>query len=141
MSAVVELPRHRFRREQYDRMIDNGIFGPDDRLELLNGEIIGAMRRMPSPGDFRTNVHAGGRVYQHRVTPDEERICEAIGDRLRRDGLYFVGIDVIGNKLVEVNCVSPGGIPRINQLDGASLEVQVVDFIERQVAQMNSSAN
>lgn len=103
----------------------------DVRILLLNGEIIGAMRRKPKKGDFRTNVHAGGEVFAHRVTPRERHICEAIRDKLIADGLYFVGIDVIAGKLVEVNCVSPGGIPRINRLDNVRLERQVVDFIEQ----------
>ncbi|MGD9309022.1 MAG: glutathione synthase, partial [Desulfosarcina sp.] len=88
----------------------------DVRILLLNGEIIGAMRRKPKPGDFRTNVHAGGEVFAHQVTAREKNICQAIRDKLIADGLYFVGIDVIAGKLVEVNCVSPGGIPRINRL-------------------------
>lgn len=107
----------------------------DVRIMLLNGEIMGAYRRTPKAGDFRTNVHAGGKVHKHRVTRREREICENIKEKLIRDGLYFVGIDVIGDKLVEVNCVSPGGIPRINQLDGVRLETDVVDFIEQKVAE------
>jgi glutathione synthase len=109
----------------------------DVRILLLNGEILGAMRRMPLPGEFRTNIHAGGRAFRHEITPGERKICRAIKDRLIQDGLYFVGIDVIGDKLVEVNCVSPGGIPRINQLNKDKLEVKVVDFIEQKVKEMN----
>jgi glutathione synthase len=60
-------------------------------------------------------------------------LCERIRERLMQDGLYFVGIDVIGDKLIEVNCVSPGGIPRINKLDRVKLESRVVDFIEAEV--------
>jgi glutathione synthase len=109
----------------------------DIRILLLNGEIIGAMRRKPKSGDFRTNVHAGGEVFAHRVTARERRICEIIRDKLIIDGLYFVGIDIIAGKLVEINCVSPGGIPRINRLDDTRLECQVIDFIERRVAHMD----
>lgn len=105
----------------------------DIRILLLNGEIIGAMRRKPKKGDFRTNVHAGGSALAHRVTAQEERICQVIKDKLIADGLYFVGIDIIDDKLVEVNCVSPGGIPRINRLNKDRLEAKVIDFIERKV--------
>ena len=111
----------------------------DIRILLLNGEIIGAMRRKPKDGDFRTNVHAGGHVFAHRVTSKEMRICETIKDKLIADGLYFVGIDVIAGKLVEVNCVSPGGIPRINRLNGGRLEAKVIDFIEQKVESLQSS--
>ena len=105
----------------------------DVRILLLNGEILGAMRRVPKAGEFRSNVKAGGEVFPHTITPAQEAICARMRDRLVRDGLYFVGIDVIGDKLIEVNCVSPGGIPRINQLNGLKLEVNVIDFVERRV--------
>ena len=108
----------------------------DVRVLLLNGEILGAMRRQPQDGDFRTNIHAGARAYKHEVTPAEERICETIKERLVEDGLYFVGIDIIGDRLVEINCVSPGGIPRINRLNNAKLEAKVIDFIEQKVSEM-----
>ncbi len=108
----------------------------DIRILLLNGEILGAMRRKPMKGDFRTNVHAGARVFKHHVTKKEKEICRVIQDRLIKDGLYFVGIDVIGDKLVEINCVSPGGIARINKLDRVKLEAKVIDFVEGKVKEM-----
>jgi glutathione synthase len=108
----------------------------DVRILLLNGEVLGAMRRRPREGDFRTNIHAGAKALRHEVTEDERRICAEIKDRLVRDGLFFVGIDVIGNKLVEINCVSPGGIPRINRLNRVKLEKRVIDFIEQKVLEM-----
>lgn len=108
----------------------------DIRILLLNGEVLGAMRRKPMKGDFRTNVHAGARVFKHNVTEREKEICRVVKDRLIKDGLYFVGIDVIGDKLVEINCVSPGGIPRINKLDRVKLEANVIDFVERKVKEM-----
>jgi glutathione synthase len=110
----------------------------DVRILLLNGEILGAMRRKPKEGDFRTNIHAGARAYKHTVTSAEKRICETIKARLVEDGLYFVGIDIIADKLVEINCLSPGGIPRINRLDNAKLEAKVIDFIEKKVAERYS---
>lgn len=108
----------------------------DVRILLLNGEVLGAMKRKARKGDFRTNIHAGAKAYKHEISPQERKICETIKRRLVRDGLYFVGIDIIGDKLVEINCVSPGGIPRINQLDGVKLEKEVVDFIEKKVREM-----
>jgi glutathione synthase len=108
----------------------------DVRILLLNGEILGAMRRKPQKGDFRTNIHAGARAYKHEITDQEKAICNTIRDRLVRDRLYFVGIDVIGGKLVEINCVSPGGIPRINRLSRTRLEKKVIDFIEQKVKKM-----
>jgi len=106
---------------------------------LLNGEILGAMRRIPQKGDFRTNVHVGAEVTRHKVTDQDKEICRIIKDRLIKDGLYFVGIDVIGDKLVEINCVSPGGIPRINRLDNVKLEADVIDFVEKKAKEMKGS--
>jgi glutathione synthase len=109
----------------------------DVRILLLNGKILGAMRRLPQEGDFRSNVHAGGRVYKHEITAEEKKICKTLKKRLVADGLYFVGIDVIGDKLVEINCVSPGGIPRINRLNNVQLEKDVIDFIEKKALEHN----
>ena len=109
----------------------------DVRILMLNGEILGAMRRMPADGDFRANVHAGGQAFKHEITDAQIRICRTISARLVQDGLYFVGIDVIGDKLVEINCVSPGGIPRINRLNNVRLETKVVDFLEQKAREHN----
>ncbi|EIO3973826.1 glutathione synthetase, partial [Vibrio vulnificus] len=102
----------------------------DKRILMLNGEPIGAMARIPAKGEFRSNVHAGGSVIKHTLTKEERRLCAAIGPKLVRDGLYFTGLDVIGNKLVEVNVLSPGGITRINKLNRVRLQRQVIDFVE-----------
>ena len=105
----------------------------DVRILLLNGEILGAMTRMPPEGSFRTNIKVGGSAYFHEITPKEQALCERIKPRLVKDGLYFVGIDLIDEKLIEVNCVSPGGIPRINKLNNCRIETRVIDFVEAQV--------
>jgi glutathione synthase len=113
----------------------------DVRILLLDGDILGAMRRIPRQGDFRTNVHAGAEVRRHEVTDREREICRRISPRLITDGLYFVGIDIIGDRLVEINCVSPGGIPRINRLNGARIETNVIDFIETRVRRKETGGN
>ncbi|MGF1734902.1 glutathione synthase [Photobacterium satsumensis] len=102
----------------------------DVRIMMLNGEPIGAMRRVPAKGDVRSNIHAGGKEVKHTLTKQELRLCKHIGPKLVRDGLYFVGLDVINGKLVEVNVLSPGGITRINRLNRTKLQVQVIDFAE-----------
>jgi glutathione synthase len=112
--------------------------GGDIRILLLNGEILGAMRRIPRDGEFRANIHAGGRAEKHEVTEREQGICERIKAKLIADGLFFVGIDLIAGKLVEINCISPGGIPRINRLNGDKLESKVIDFIEAKVDERGS---
>ncbi|WP_371187583.1 glutathione synthase [Thalassotalea maritima] len=102
----------------------------DVRILMLNGEPIGAMKRIPAANDVRSNVHAGGAVVKHRLTAQEKKLCKYIGPKLVRDGLYFTGIDVIGGKLIEVNVLSPGGIVRINKLNRVKLQAQVIDFVE-----------
>ncbi|MCY7296640.1 glutathione synthase [Alteromonas sp. a30] len=106
----------------------------DVRILMLNGEPIGAMRRVPSENDIRSNIHAGGQEVKHQLNKEEKELCKAIGPKLVRDGLYFVGLDVINGKLIEVNVLSPGGIVRINRLNRVKLQTQVLDFISNVVA-------
>ncbi|WP_232360757.1 glutathione synthase [Paraneptunicella aestuarii] len=116
--------------QEYVEGAENG----DVRILMLNGEPIGAMRRVPSADDIRSNIHAGGKEVKHVLTKEEKELCRAIGPQLVRDGLYFVGLDVINGKLIEVNVLSPGGITRINRLNRVKLQTQVVDFIENVVS-------
>lgn len=102
----------------------------DIRVLMLNGEAIGAMKRIPASGEVRANVHAGGTVVKHTLTKNEKALCKQIGPKLVRDGLFFVGIDLINEKLIEVNVQSPGGIMRINKLNNVKLQKKVVDFVE-----------
>lgn len=106
----------------------------DVRILMLNGEPIGAMRRVPSGKDIRSNIHAGGKEVKHVLSKDEKLLCKALGPQLVRDGLYLVGLDVINGKLIEVNVLSPGGITRINRLNRTKLQKHVIDFVESVVA-------
>ena len=105
----------------------------DVRILLLNGEPIGAMRRVPGSDDHRSNVSAGGSVAKHSMSKEEKALCKQIGPKLVKDGLFFVGIDVIGGKLVEVNVMSPGGITYMNKVYKTKIQCQVIDFIESKV--------
>ncbi|RDY61480.1 glutathione synthase [Flagellimonas nanhaiensis] len=115
--------------QEYIEGADQG----DVRILLLNGEPIGAMRRIPGSDDHRSNVSAGGSVAKHSLTKQEKALCKQIGPKLVKDGLYFVGIDVIGGKLVEVNVMSPGGITYINKAYKTKVQCKVIDFIESKV--------
>jgi glutathione synthase len=106
----------------------------DVRILMLNGEPIGAMCRVPAEDDVRSNIHVGGKEVKHTLTKQEKRLCKHIGPKLLRDGLYFVGLDVINGKLIEVNVLSPGGITRINRLNRAKLQRQIIDFAESVVS-------
>ena len=107
----------------------------DVRILMLNGFPVGAMKRVPGQGDHRSNVSAGGSVQRHSLSKAEKDLCKQIGPKLVNDGLYFVGIDVIGGKLVEVNVMSPGGITYINKVykTKRKVEEKVIDFLERKV--------
>ena len=105
----------------------------DVRILLLNGRPIGAMKRVPGEEDHRSNVSAGGSVQKHTLTKQEKELCRRIGPKLVKDGLYFVGIDVINGKLVEVNVMSPGGITYINKVYKTRLQEKVIDFVEDKV--------
>ncbi len=105
----------------------------DVRILLLNGEPIGAMRRIPESNDHRSNISAGGSAARHTLTQQEKALCRQIGPKLVKDGLYFVGIDVIGGKLVEVNVMSPGGISFMNKVYKTKIQAKVIDFIESRV--------
>ena len=107
----------------------------DVRILLLNGEPVGAMKRVPGKDDHRSNVTAGGSVQKHSLSKAEKALCKQIGPKLVNDGLYFVGIDVIGGKLVEVNVMSPGGITYINKVYKPKIKVEekVIDFLESKV--------
>ncbi len=111
----------------------------DVRILLLNGIPIGAMKRIPGDKDHRSNVSAGGTVAKHRLTAQEKIICKRIGSKLINDGLYFVGIDVIGGKLVEVNVMSPGGITYINKVNKVKLQEKVIDFLESKVLEQSAA--
>ncbi len=102
----------------------------DVRVLMLNGEAIGAMKRVPAADDIRSNIHAGGKEVKHSLSKAEKMICQNIGPKLVKDGLYFVGLDIINGKLLEVNVLSPGGIARINRLNRTKLEKFVLDFVE-----------
>jgi glutathione synthase len=107
----------------------------DVRILLLNGEPVGAMKRVPGKDDHRSNLSAGGSIQKHTLTKVEKALCKQIGPKLVKDGLYFVGIDVIGGKLVEVNVMSPGGITYINKVYKSKVRVEehVIDFLESKV--------
>lgn len=104
----------------------------DKRIILLNGEPIGAVNRVPSGSEFRGNMAVGGLAVKTEITPRERQICTEVAPKLREDGLYFVGLDVIGGYLTEVNVTSPTGIREIDKYlpNEQRLGHQVIDWVE-----------
>ncbi len=107
----------------------------DKRIVLIDGEVAGAINRIPGEGEFRSNLAMGGSAEPTGLTEREHEICSAMGPELKRLGLTFVGIDVIGGKwLTEINVTSPTGIVAISEFDGTDLAGMIWDAIEGRVA-------
>lgn len=102
----------------------------DKRIILVDGRPRGAVNRVPAADETRANLHVGGRAEKAALTRRDLEICEAIGPVLERNGLVFVGIDVIGEFLTEINVTSPTGIQEIDRFDGVTLEAEIWDAIE-----------
>ena len=112
----------------------------DKRIVLINGEVAGAINRKPAQGDIRSNLAAGGTAEATELTETEREICAALGPELKRRGLLFVGIDVIGGKwLTEINVTSPTGIVAIDKFNGSDTPALIWDAIEARVAQHRKS--
>jgi len=102
----------------------------DKRVILLHGEPIGAVNRVPTGKEFRGNMAVGGRVEKSEITSRDLEICHAVSSRLKEDGLYFVGIDIIGDYLTEVNVTSPTGVREIDRLNQVKLGKKVITWLE-----------
>jgi glutathione synthase len=102
----------------------------DKRIILLDGEPIGAVLRVPRADETRGNLHVGGTATQTTLTARDRQICAEVGARCKADGLWLVGLDVIGGWLTEVNVTSPTGVQEIDRLEGAHLESDIVDWLE-----------
>jgi glutathione synthase len=105
----------------------------DKRIILVDGKPAGAINRVPADGETRSNMHVGGRPEPAILTRREEEICEAIGPELSRRGLIFVGIDVIGGYLTEINVTSPTGIREVKRFGGADIAALIWDAVEEKV--------
>ena len=103
----------------------------DKRVLLLDGEILGAINRVPRADDLRSNIHVGGSVEACDVTTEERALVASIAPRLRSDGLIFVGLDLIGGKLTEVNVTSPTGIQELSRHVGREVSDDVIAWVER----------
>lgn len=111
----------------------------DKRIILVDGEPAGAVLRVPPEGEARANLHVGARAEKTTLTPRELELCHAIGPTLREQGLIFVGIDVLGDWLTEINVTSPTGIQEIERFDGTNVAGLIWDAIERRYQEQRST--
>jgi|TARA_R110002072_G_scaffold12038_2_gene52993 glutathione synthase len=106
----------------------------DKRIILVDGAAVGATNRVPQTGEARSNMHVGGQAQKVELTPRDLEICATIGPVLKEKGLIFVGIDVIGDYLTEINVTSPTGIQEIDRFNGSNISGDIWDAIERRRA-------
>jgi glutathione synthase len=112
----------------------------DKRILLVDGQALGALLRVPSERETRANLHVGGKAARAELDERDRHIVERLAPALRRDGLFFVGIDVIGGWLTEVNVTSPTGVQEINGLEGRCLEAEILDAVEAKWAQRRQNS-
>jgi glutathione synthase len=134
LNAIIENATRHGRRQvmvqQYLPQVAQG----DKRILLLDGEPLGAISRIARPGELRSNIHVGGRVVASTLDQADRHIVETIRAKLREDGLYFVGLDVIGGKLTEINVTSPTGIQQMSRLNDENLSARVIDWVQDRVS-------
>ena len=118
--------------QRYVPEVRNG----DKRLIVLEGEPLGCTLRVPREDEHRGNIHVGGTCVKAPVTDRDREICATLKPHLEEDGLYFVGLDIIGDYLTEVNVTSPTGVQEIDRLDNTNLEAKVIDFVESRCANL-----
>ena len=134
LNALLEMFTQLYREpviaQRYLPEIRNG----DKRIILIDGEPAGAINRVPPKGEARSNLHVGGKAMPSSLSARDREICDAIGPALKEKGLIFVGIDVIGDYLTEINVTSPTGIQQIDRFDNVNLSARIWDSIEARYA-------
>jgi glutathione synthase len=108
----------------------------DKRVLLLDGNVLGAINRVPRPDEFRSNIHVGGVVEPCEVTEADRAIIATLAPRLRTDGLFFVGLDIIAGRLTEVNVTSPTGIRELSRHMGRDVAADVIAWVEKKASQL-----
>jgi glutathione synthase len=133
LNSLLEMHFARSREPLMVQRYEPSVRQGDKRIILIDGEPAGAINRVPAPGEARSNMHVGGRPEKSGLTARDLEICRRIGPTLKQQGLIFVGIDVIGEYLTEINVTSPTGIQEIGRFDGTDLSAQIWDVIEAKI--------
>ncbi|HVZ07951.1 glutathione synthase [Rhodopila sp.] len=130
LAALLEMHFARSREPLMFQRYEPAVRKGDKRIILVDGEPLGAINRVPAEGEARSNMHVGGRPEKIGLSARDREICAAIGPTLREQGMIFVGIDVIGDYLTEINVTSPTGLQEITRFDGVKIEQSIWDRIE-----------
>ncbi len=129
LAAIFEIMLKQYRApiivQEFLPVVKNG----DKRILLLNGKPVGALLRVAGEGEIRSNLHIGGAGHKADLSKRDLEICEIIGPKLKKLGLFFVGLDVIGDYVTEINVTSPTCVPEINRLNNIKIEKQIIDEI------------
>ena len=131
LAALLEMHFARSREPLMFQRYEPAVRVGDKRIILVDGEPMGAVNRVPAHGEARSNMHVGGRAEKSPLTARDREICAAIGPTLRDQGMIFVGIDVIGDYLTEINVTSPTGLQEITRFDGVQIEKSIWERIEQ----------
>ncbi|MEM7137062.1 MAG: glutathione synthase [Myxococcota bacterium] len=133
-NGLIEAVTHNGRRNAIVQALIPEIYAEGDkRILLVDGELLGVVARVPSGGDHRSNVHVGGSAAPAELNDADRAIIDALRPRLIEDGLFFVGLDVIGGRLIEVNVTSPTLIQQMSRLSGENLATPVIERLESKV--------
>ena len=130
LSSLLEMFQQMYREPLIAQKFLPAVREGDKRIILVDGEPVGAINRVPAEGEARSNMHVGGTPLKSRLTEREKEICARIGPELKARGMIFVGIDVIGGLMTEINVTSPTGIQEIDRYDGSNLSGLIWDAIE-----------
>ena len=134
LASLMELFNRTYREPHVIQKFLPEIAEGDKRIVLIDGEVAGAVNRVPAKGEIRSNLAVGGSAAKTELTPRERDICAALAPELRKRGLLFVGIDVIGGQwLTEINVTSPTGIVAIDTLNGSDTPAMFWDAVERRL--------
>jgi glutathione synthase len=134
LGSLVELFQTVFREPFMVQQYRPEVRGGDKRIILVDGEVAGAINRVPAEGETRSNLHVGGTAEPTELTERDRAICARLGPELKRRGLLFTGIDVIGPYLTEINVTSPTGIRQVKAFGGNDIAAMIWDAIEAKVA-------
>ena len=136
LSSLIEVFNTAYREPHMVQAFLPGVVKGDKRIVLVDGEVAGAVNRIPGEGEIRSNLAVGGTAAQTELTAREQEICAVLGPELKKRGLLFVGIDVIGGEwLTEINVTSPTGIVAIDRFNGTDTGGMIWDAIERRVTE------
>lgn len=130
INVIVDLTERLYKAPLIAQKFIKDVTKGDKRILLLNGEVLGMVNRVSKTNDIRNNLHLGGAAYKTSLSEREQLICEKIGAELKKRGLIFVGIDLIGEFVTEINVTSPTCIKEINEVTNSKIEVEVVKYFE-----------